>query len=417
MTPLRAIFLVALAVRVAVVVATPGFEPVHDALDYQRHAQSIAAGDGYPESVVALEGGDTAFRPPGYPFVLGAVFAVSGDSLTAGRLAGALFGAIAAALAGMLAGRLLGARAGLVAGLLAAVFPPLALLAASLTVEPLFIALALGAILATLAWRDGGGLRYAALAGLLCGLAVLTRFNGLVLLLPLLVGVATAAPATRRTPAAVALCGITLLVMVPWTVRSSTAFDAFVPLGTQGGYALAGTYNDVARGDAEAKAAWRLPNLIPDLQPIFFDRSNDEREIDAELRERALEHVRDHPLYLARSLALNGWRTLNPFAYEVATEGSYDAMGVPEGIQPVLTWSWPALMPFMLAGAAIMLLGRVARPPLFVWLVAPLLLASLAFIVAEARYRTMVDPFAIVAAAALAAPRSGQTAGRASTAA
>ena len=43
----RAILLAALAIRVAWVLATPDYQLVHDALDYDRHAASIAAGDGF----------------------------------------------------------------------------------------------------------------------------------------------------------------------------------------------------------------------------------------------------------------------------------------------------------------------------------------------------------------------------------
>ena len=46
------ILLVALLLRVGYLVATPGYELVHDAVDYDRAAASIAQGEGYPYSRV-----------------------------------------------------------------------------------------------------------------------------------------------------------------------------------------------------------------------------------------------------------------------------------------------------------------------------------------------------------------------------
>ena len=86
---------IALAFRAAVVVADTGYRPKHDAWDDNRHARSIAAGEGYPESYYVREGGPTALRAPGYPYFLGAVYALSGDSIMAGRLANVALGGLA----------------------------------------------------------------------------------------------------------------------------------------------------------------------------------------------------------------------------------------------------------------------------------------------------------------------------------
>ena len=71
-----AILVAALAIRVAWVLATPDYQLVHDALDYDNHAASIAAGDGFATSY----GRPTAFRPPAYPIFLAGVYWFTGGS-------------------------------------------------------------------------------------------------------------------------------------------------------------------------------------------------------------------------------------------------------------------------------------------------------------------------------------------------
>ncbi len=76
------ILAVALVARVLVVALTWDTPLSLDPLDFNRTAVSIASGNGYPPSNRAPGGGPSAFRPPGYPVLLGGVYAISGDSPT-----------------------------------------------------------------------------------------------------------------------------------------------------------------------------------------------------------------------------------------------------------------------------------------------------------------------------------------------
>ena len=68
------ILLLALLLRVGYMVATPGYELVHDATDYDRAARTVAAGEGWP----LAHGRATTFRPPAYPLLLAGVYKVAG---------------------------------------------------------------------------------------------------------------------------------------------------------------------------------------------------------------------------------------------------------------------------------------------------------------------------------------------------
>src|SRR5215213_9692357 len=196
----------ALLLRLAFIVATPGYAPQHDDRDYDRLACGLVAGEGYTRVGPANTeracgdsptGEATAFRPPGFPMFLAAVYTVSEplgiERWTAARVAQAVLGTAVVALLGLVAWQLFGRRVALAAMALGAVFPPAIVLGGSLLSETLFSALMLAAIAAALGDRRAGGdRRWLVVAGVLCGLAFLTRSNAPALLIPLMLAVAGA---------------------------------------------------------------------------------------------------------------------------------------------------------------------------------------------------------------------------------
>ena len=261
-----AILLAALAIRVAWVFATPDYRLVHDAIDYQRHAVSIANGNGFATAY----GRETAFRPPAYPIFLAFVYWIFGPSLEWARLANALVGTGIVALTGVIAWQLWGHRVALITMALGAVYIPLILVGQSVMSEPLFVLCLLGAIACAIRG-------WALAAGVLIGLAVLGRANALILLLPLAWAVCRqVSPRGGRVPGAgkgprpalimLVACGLTI---VPWTIRNYVVLDHFVPVSTQLGSALAGTYNSEAMNNKENPAAWMSLKRVDDYRPIF----------------------------------------------------------------------------------------------------------------------------------------------------
>src|SRR5690348_9268250 len=102
------VVLVALLVRVAIVLATANHLG-GDAIEYDRFARSIAAGNGYPASDIAA-GGPTAFFPPLFPFLLGGIYAITGNDITVARLVLALLSTATVALIGVCCWQLWGRR-------------------------------------------------------------------------------------------------------------------------------------------------------------------------------------------------------------------------------------------------------------------------------------------------------------------
>ena len=266
------ILFAALAIRIIFVLATPNYALVADALDYQRHAVSIADGHGFALSY----GRPTAFRPPAYPIFLAAVYVVTGPDVEWGRIANAFVGVGIVALIGLIAFQLWGRREALVALGLSAIYIPFILVGQSIMSEPLFVLCLLGAIAAVLHSKRWP---WVIAAGVLMGLAILGRANAIILLLPLAVAV------WRGWRAPLVLCVAAALTVAPWTIRNYETFHAFVPVSTQFGSALAGTYNSEAKADKQNPASWRTLKRVDDYRPIFNKiRSTPEPVLEKQLR-------------------------------------------------------------------------------------------------------------------------------------
>jgi 4-amino-4-deoxy-L-arabinose transferase-like glycosyltransferase len=388
---------VALAVRVAVVLASTGLPLTSDPADYVRHAVSIAAGHGYPPSVVAP--GSSALRPPGFPWFLGGVFALTGDSEIAARLAQAVVGTVIVALTGAVAALVWGRVAGLVAIGLAALYPPLIVGGAALLSEPLFTMLMLAAVVATLVHRRDRRARSAAAAGVLAGLAVLTRPNGALLVLVLAGAVgqvrARGLLGAARMPAL--LVAAAFLTVAPWTLRNAVVLHAFVPVSTNGGYTLAGTYNDTSRTDQRFPGAWRPPNLDPAMTRLLTRlRGAGEVEADDALGAAARRYARARPGYVVSVGGHNLARLVNLGGrdfHRLATRAEV-------GLGP--RWSDAAMygfFPFALLAVVGAASPAARAAPRFLWLV-PLAMATVVFVLASQRFRVPIDPFILLLATA-----------------
>ncbi len=276
---LAAVALVALSLvlRIAYVNATPDYVARHDARDYDVHAISIAEGQGFSKTIAYDRA--TAFRPPGYPYFLGAVYhlfnverAANQDRWRVARIAQAFVGAAVVALVGVLAVQLWGSIAALVAMALTAIYVPLITVGGAIMSEPLYDVFMLASLAAALAHRRSSHrYRWALLAGVLAGLATLTRAQAMILLVPLAIAVWDGRPWRSRAaigPPLVLLVAAALTI-APWTIRNARELHAFVPVSTQLGSALAGTYNDSARADTQNPAAWQGLKHVPDYAYLF----------------------------------------------------------------------------------------------------------------------------------------------------
>jgi 4-amino-4-deoxy-L-arabinose transferase-like glycosyltransferase len=396
----------ALALRIAYVDSTPGYTARHDARDYDVHARSIAEGQGFSETIAYDR--PTAFRPPGYPYFLGAVYRVfdverapDPRRYRVARIAQAFVGTAIVALVGVLAAQLWGPIVALAALALTAIYVPLITVGGAIMSEPLFDVFMLASLVAVLVYRRSPHrYRWAVLAGVLGGLATLTRANAMILLVPLAVAVWDGRPWRSRAAIGppLALLVAAAVTIAPWTIRNAFELHAFVPVSTQFGSALAGTYNDAARADTQNPAAWQGIKHVPEYGDLFRRiRQIPEAKLDHELRVSSERYIREHPAYVAkvgwwntrRMLDLAGQRRSRATAATITIDHTWADRGV------LCFWIVAALA---LAGTVA---GAARGTPRFVWAFPALMFLSVVFLVVETpRYRTPIDPFLVLLAAA-----------------
>ena len=397
--------ILALAVRVAAIAATPGYRPHHDDASYVRVAHSLLVLGRYPGH--HLPGGGwqpSAYRPPGWPVAILAAWHVVRDDLLAARLVAAAFGAAAAVLTATLAGRLFGPRAALATGVLAALSPLAVAVDASLESEALFTFLVVASACVALSARGSGRRSAAAGAGVLAGLAALTRTNGLALVPIVALLVLPPGLAWRRRLVQFAVPVVVAAVLIaPWTLRNAIELHAFVPVSTEVGNTLAGVYNSASLRHG---ARWLEPAHTGTYRAIYR-RYGPSAQGDGALTGAVARWVARHPVYPARVLADNSARLLGLTGPAWAGFSLHTmSLGEDSG---ALIWAGVLAVTLLAAAGARAARGRGA--PRAIWLLLAGLFVPVALVNGELRLGAPAQAF-LLPLAGLAVARAVELAGK-----
>lgn len=415
------VLVVGFGLRVGVVLHTrKTYVPHTDAQQFDYTASSLVDHHNYgyaivPPNVESLHQ-QTALRAPGYPLALAAVYAVTGShSWTMGRLENAVFGTVIIALIGVIAAQIWNRRLGLIAMAMAAIYPTLILIGSSLQLEPLLVMLMLGAVAAALQHRRRPrGWRWPALAGVLVGLAILTRETGFFALLPVAWLVWTAGPdGTLRRPqfdkrsllAPVLVVVLAAAMVVPWTIRNEAKMHAFIPMTNSSGIGLAGTFNTTSMNDKRFPAGWRDPWDDPHMAQIVTDLYHErasETRASSRLTSESLHLIRKHPDWLLKAGFWNTQRLFDldggDFAMHIRSSVPY-----PKTLLRLAIYSSWVMYVLAIAGAVLCRTER-RRVPWAVWLIPITTYPLLVFLLpANIRYRSWLEPFFLLLAAPLVA--------------
>jgi hypothetical protein len=227
-------------------------------------------------------------------------------------------------------------------------------------------------------------------AGVLVGLASLTRANGLALIVPLWFLVWTGRPrlvlSAVRVPAAMVIAA--LLALTPWTIRNASVFDRVVPVSTEGGYTLAGAFN------AEPKRypyIWSVP--VSDLQRTFkADPDGNEAQIGSKMTSLALTFMGDHPGVVVKTLL---WNTLHMAGLPGPGLERWGAPyeSYPRGLAVASVYAFWVLALLAIAGA---FTAAARRAPLALWGFPLAIFLSTVALIGTERNRAPADPFLIL---------------------
>ncbi len=207
-----------------------------EVLDYYARALlsgdwTVRAGETDPEI-----GTTPYFRPPGYAFYLLPIYALTNGSYLAPRLVQMTLGLCSALLLFLIGRKLFGRAAGLAAAFFMATYWGLIFWEGELNDPSLFVFMLSALLYILLRWTDTLNARWAALAGLIFGCYALMRPNilafGPVVALWMLWWSARNGRVRRIVASWCALAGITLLVVLPITIRNYVVSGEFVPIAT-----------------------------------------------------------------------------------------------------------------------------------------------------------------------------------------
>jgi 4-amino-4-deoxy-L-arabinose transferase-like glycosyltransferase len=201
--------------------------------DYARYyaprAREILAGSGLLDE----NGLVYARYPPGYPLMLAGVFALA-DALGLSErvivtLASATGLALSAVVMYQIAAHIFGLRPALLTAVIWSTYPFALWSAAGGQIEAFFLPFLLGSVYAALRASESGG--WAAVAGILAGLAMLIRPSALGISVILCLWLILRGRHWRRAAALLTASG---LVILPWLVYVTIINGALIPLSTGG---------------------------------------------------------------------------------------------------------------------------------------------------------------------------------------
>jgi 4-amino-4-deoxy-L-arabinose transferase-like glycosyltransferase len=213
----------------------------------------------------------TAFRPPGYPLLLAAIYYVWPNILAA-KLANVVFSIVWMLCMYLLTKKYFGERVALWATFLTAIFPTAVAYTSVVGTEILSVAL-LFLILCLQTYRVGGRVAGPLLIGFLIGLlslvkpyfAVFPVFYAVIFWWQQREAGKENKPTVQETVRRLIIPFVSLVIMMavtlsPWTIRNYMAFHRLIPISTNGNFVLYINNNDLNKG--KYMDAMEVPNSI-----------------------------------------------------------------------------------------------------------------------------------------------------------
>jgi 4-amino-4-deoxy-L-arabinose transferase-like glycosyltransferase len=292
--------LAALVVRLAFVLLEPATHPVGDERTWTDWALNLCS----PRVHYSPLRIHLIFYPPVYPYFLAVLYGLSGTFETV-RWTQAALGALLVPAVGLAGARAFSPRAGLWAAAVAALYPEIVWFSVHFWSETVFMVLLWWGIERLLAADTSDGPGRAVAAGVLWGIAILTR-ETVLYFVPLAALWLATRPGSGARVRAAAFLAVSLLVVAPWTYRNWLEFHYFIPVSTAGGQNLFQgnalierdtTYEmvDAVQGRVEQyRYAMRMGlSAIRDRQPWWiFEKLRDEMPRFWEADSLVLVHIK-----------------------------------------------------------------------------------------------------------------------------
>ena len=342
----------------------------YDALEHVLIAKALLSGKGYVVDDTRLADGKHAdysgqealFKAPLYEFFLAGCFSISGFSFKLFFPLQALLGGFTAGLVGLITWQSFERiDAAWLAGISVALHPILVNSASQPYNENLFFFLFAASIMSFLLWLGSLDTIWALICGASTGLCMLTRENGLLLLVSAGAVVLIFRSHRLRTWLGYGLIVVTAFAVVaPWTLRNYERFGVFVPVASIMGEDLNEGNNECVAKEGMLVPYWaegrcaavdeQRRNLA---RTMAFDPRTPAAVRDDRISRRiALDFIAAHPGSYAKLVFRRLWTTLLPF-------DPRGDQGLTERI--ALSIYWVGLYPAGICGA-LLSTGRLDAP-------------------------------------------------------
>ena len=280
---------------------------IHDERDYNQLAISIVQRGEYGFAPGQL----TSIRPPLFPAFVAAIYSVCGiENYQAIRLANVLLSLVTTVVVYLLARRMFCGRVAFVAAALVTFYPSLVGAGNLVLTETLFTLLVCSFLLASERYLATSSRWAIVAAGVLLGLAALTR--SAVWLFPpvaaaLILWTGPERMIRGRLVSAALLCVAFALTLAPWTIRNTTLHKTFTTVDVMGGRnVMMGNYEHTpwdrpwAAIEIQGEKAWH--QVLSRAHGGLAGKT--QGQIDKLAMRQALEYIAAHPgQTLARSTA------------------------------------------------------------------------------------------------------------------
>ncbi len=404
---LMSIWVVALAfwIRIATLLTVaPTRTDGGDPLFYHVTANLLAQGRGLPEPLnfIAFQRWiPSALHGPAYPIVLSISSRLGGTTYFDHKILSILIGTAVVAgamlVANLIAPRHLRVPSVLITGVFAAVYPNLWLVDSVLFPEGLMALLTLGVVYGAYSWWQAPSIRWALALGALIAASALTRGEGLLLsvliVLPLTLS-ARQLPFRRRLLHLVAAGLACLVVIAPWSIRNARSFEVFVPLSTNGNELFVYA-NCPPVYEGKFLGFW-LFQCQEDLRAESGEPDGDEAEKSLYWREIGLQYARDNAEDLPRVLAARIGRQWELFRPWQNTEFA-PIEGRNKDAARIGLFMYYGMIPAALAGTLILRRHRTRLLPIAAVFASVTLTAAYAY--GTTRFRVPAEPLLCILAA------------------
>jgi len=233
------------------------------------------------------------------------------------------------------------------------------------------------------------------LSGFFCGLASLTRGNGIFLMFPLALVVWTTKPrwSWRALAAPLTLLVVACATIAPWTIRNANAQHAFIPVTDELGNTIKGTYNPVS---ARQRFVWNGHGYST-YDSIQNNKRLSEAQRDSQLTDAVIRYIGKHPEYLPEAMFWNTMRLLDLQGRRISRVTAYtDTFATYEFADIGVVCFWIVGVLAILGGFTL----AARRVPKSFWTIPLILWLSVAPVTTGTpRFRAALDPFFIALAA------------------